>query len=85
MPARGVGGFVVTETLNRQECGRSTTKTAAAAAVGAKTMHRRNLVIAEGQNDEAPRECGATNYKIMLSGRTGSGQGPRGNGETLSV
>jgi hypothetical protein len=74
MRTGGLGGFVFTETLNNQKCGRNTTKTAAAAAVGAKEMHVKNLVIAEGQNDEAPRECGATDYEIILSGRSGASQ-----------
>jgi hypothetical protein len=75
MYARGVGGFVRSETLNGEKWGRDTTKTAAETAVGAKAAHGRILVIAEGQNDEAPRECGATNYEIILGRRFGRSQG----------
>jgi hypothetical protein len=45
--------LVDTKALNSELIGHNTAKTAATTAVGAKVGHWRNLVIADGQNDEA--------------------------------
>jgi hypothetical protein len=70
-------GLVDTEALHGEKVGHDTAKTAAIAAVGTKEGHLRNLVIANGQNDEARLKMARSLDGCDSSGRLGLGQSAR--------
>ena len=69
MDTRRLRGLVDREALRYQHSGHNTTKTAATAAVSAKGRHLGTLVIADRQNDEAPKEMARSKKGSILEAR----------------